>query len=167
MGIETRHRDGCGGRSAGHRRGRLYADLRQCHQGDVNIERVWAQIIAPNANIGGGTETIAYPEIALTLNASTQRYEGTLTGLTVSGIYKIVVLARDVNKEVSDPATAFITVASPPMPGDVNGDGNVTLADAILTMQLAAGMVPPAGAIQEGYGPLRQRCEQRWEDRPG
>ena len=123
-------------------------------KGDVNIERVWTQIIAPNANIGGGTETIAYPEIDLTLNTTTQRYEGTLTGLTISGIYKIVVQARDANKDVSDPALAYITVASPPLPGgDVNEDGYVTLADAVLAMQFAARITPPAGAIQQGYAP--------------
>ncbi len=120
-------------------------------KGDVNIERVWAQIIAPDANIGGGVETIAYPEIALTLNTETQRYEGTLTGLTVSGIYKIAVLARDVNKELSDPALAYITVASPPMPGDVDGDGNVTLADAILALRAASGLPLPAGSIRPDF----------------
>ncbi|MEI7670910.1 MAG: dockerin type I domain-containing protein, partial [Deltaproteobacteria bacterium] len=115
-------------------------------KGDVNIDRVWTQIIAPNANIGGGTETIAYPEIALTLNTVSQRYEGTLTGLTVSGIYKIVVLARDVNKDVSDPVLAYITVASPPPPeGDVNGDGDVTLADAILALKVLGKIAPPLG----------------------
>lgn len=31
-------------------------------KGDVNIERVWAQIIAPDANIGGGDEVILVDE---------------------------------------------------------------------------------------------------------
>jgi hypothetical protein len=37
--------------------------------------------------------------------------------------------------------------------GDVSGDGAVTLADAILAIQIPAGVTPPPGAIQESYNP--------------
>lgn len=38
--------------------------------------------------------------------------------------------------------------------GDINGDGAVTLADAILALRILAGMTPPAGTIQAGHNPL-------------
>ncbi|MEI7672674.1 MAG: C13 family peptidase, partial [Deltaproteobacteria bacterium] len=122
-------------------------------RGDVDVEKVWLQVIAPNAQIIGQEGTIAYPEVTLVKNTATGKYGATLSGLSLAGIYKIVVFAQDVDKEVSDPATAFVTVASPPLPGDVNGDGYVTLADAILAMQFATRITPPAGAIQPGYAP--------------
>jgi hypothetical protein len=50
-------------------------------------------------------------------------------------------------------ALGSLTLGHAALIGDVNGDGKVTLADAILTMQLATDMVPLAGAIQEGYTP--------------
>jgi hypothetical protein len=37
--------------------------------------------------------------------------------------------------------------------GDVNGDGAVTLADAIATLQILTGMTLPPGAIQAGHNP--------------
>ncbi len=48
----------------------------------------------------GGEGTISYPEVELTRNALTGKYDGTLTGLGVAGIYKLSILARGVNKEV-------------------------------------------------------------------
>ncbi|MEI7672735.1 MAG: C13 family peptidase, partial [Deltaproteobacteria bacterium] len=115
-------------------------------RGDVDVEKVWLQVIAPNAQIIGQEGTIAYPEVSLVKNAATGKYEATLRGLSIAGIYKIVVFAQDVDKEVSDPATAFITVASPPPPeGDVNGDGDVTLADAILALKVLGEIAPTVG----------------------
>ncbi|MCX7635042.1 MAG: C10 family peptidase, partial [Syntrophales bacterium] len=38
--------------------------------------------------------------------------------------------------------------------GDMDGDGNVTIADAVLAMQFAAGMTPASGAIRTGYTPV-------------
>jgi len=106
-------------------------------KGDVNIEKVWLQVMAPNAAITG-EGTISYPEVELTKNAATGIYEGTLTDLRIAGIYKLVILARDVNKEVSDPGLAYITVTGT-VPGDVNGDSSVTITDAIQTLQITSG----------------------------
>jgi hypothetical protein len=53
-------------------------------------------------------------------------------------------MASDVNYEVSDPKTAFIGASGAAAPGDVSGDGSVTLADAILALQAASGITPVA-----------------------
>ena len=109
-------------------------------KGDVDIERVWIQIIPPDADIAGGDQTITYTEIDLTLNTETGTYEESLTGLTQPGLYKIVALAEDVDHEVSDPGTAYISAAGTILPGDVNDDGAITLADAILSLKIACGL---------------------------
>jgi hypothetical protein len=62
-------------------------------------------------------------------------------------------MASDTNNEVSDPKTVFISTSGMGTPGDINGDGAITLTDAIVALQIAAGLTPPAGAIQAGYTP--------------
>ena len=109
-------------------------------KGDVDVERVWVQVIPPYADIGGGDQTIAYPEIDLTYNESTGNYESILTDLTRPGLYKIIALAEDVDHEVSDPGTAYISAVGTILQGDVNGDGDVDLADAILALKVAIGL---------------------------
>jgi hypothetical protein len=111
-------------------------------KGDVDIDKVWVQIIAPNANIGGGEDTITYPEVLLTRDEASGLYTGTLTDLRISGMYKLLVLASDASKEIADPVITYITVAKNAKPGDVNGDESVNVADAILAMQVLSGMRP-------------------------
>jgi len=118
-------------------------------KGDVNVEKVWLQIMAPNAAVTGGEGTISYPELELTRNASTGKYDGTLTGLGVAGIYKLSILARDVNKEVSDPSLAYLTVVGTTL-GDVNGDGSVTIADGIKALQITSGMSTSGQTVNTG-----------------
>ena len=121
-------------------------------KGDVNIEKVWVHVIAPNANIGGGEDTITYPEVVLTKNEATGLYEGVLNDLRISGIYKLVILASDANKEIADPVITYITVSKNAKPGDINGDESITIADAILAMQVLARMRPeglPAAALSD------------------
>ena len=119
-------------------------------KGDVDIDRVWVQVIPPNADITGGDQTIAYPELDLVLSAATGEYEGQLTDLTLAGLYKVIVLAEDVDHEVSDPGTAYISVAGTAFPGDVNGDRAVTLADAILGLKVAIGLDTAGDTISLG-----------------
>ncbi|MBW2037898.1 MAG: dockerin type I repeat-containing protein, partial [Deltaproteobacteria bacterium] len=116
-------------------------------QGDVPIARVWVQVIAPDADITGGDQTITYPEIDITYNATTGKYEGTITGLTLAGVYKIVVFAEDEEHQVSDPSIAYVSIAEAIKPGDVNGDGKITLADAILAIKVACRMGVSSGDI--------------------
>jgi len=119
-------------------------------KGDLDVARVWVQIIAPDANITGGDQTIAYPEMELAHNTSTGLYEGTLTDLKRSGLYKIVAFAEDIEHEVSDPATAYVSVALPVDPGDVNGDTAVDLDDAILALKILGGVDTGGASIQAG-----------------
>jgi hypothetical protein len=108
-------------------------------KGDMEIRRVWAQIIAPNANISGGDDIIVYPEVELSYNSSSGKYEGTLSGLSQSGLYKIVVMAEDSEHEVSEPGLAYISASGTADPGNVNGDTGVDLADAILSLKICTG----------------------------
>lgn len=49
-------------------------------------------------------------------------------------------MAQDVEHEVSDPGSAYISVAGSIKHGDVNRDDNVTLADAILALKVACNL---------------------------
>jgi len=119
-------------------------------QGDVAIDRVWVQVIPPNANITGGEDTIIYPQVELSLNTETGNYEGTLTDIGKVGIYKIVVLAKDVSHEVSSPKIAYITVKSVINPEDINGDRNIDLIDVVMALKVLCGVNIGDGIINLG-----------------
>ncbi|MFC1856590.1 DUF1566 domain-containing protein [Thermodesulfobacteriota bacterium] len=108
-------------------------------KGDVAVDRVWVQIISPGADILGGETIIAYPEVDLIYNEVTEQYEGNLTDLTASGLYRVIALVEDIEHEVSDPSTTYITTFGSPI-GDVNGSGTVDLADAILALKASCGV---------------------------
>jgi len=107
--------------------------------GDSPVERVWVQIISPDADIRGGNQTVSLPVEELELQAN-GRYEGTLTGLNRHGTYKVNVLAEDEAYEISDPLMLYLSVSGEALPGDVNGDDTIDLADAILSLKVACGM---------------------------
>ena len=51
-------------------------------------------------------------------------------------------------------ATAVsIKLQKPVFPGDMNGDGEINLLDAVLAFQFTAGLMPVPGSLQEGYAP--------------
>ncbi len=109
-------------------------------RGSTDIKEVRAQVISPNANITGGETTISYPGVNLIYNSYTSQYEGNLTGLGRPGIYKIVVQAEDEEHEVSDPEIVYISVAGNLQAGDVNGDGDVNISDAVLALKIICGI---------------------------
>ncbi len=119
-------------------------------RGDNDVDRVWAQIIAPSANIGGGDTTIDYPVVELTEGAITGTYTRTLTGLVENGIYKVVVLAEDTQHEIADPSIVYISVSGVGQPGDVNGDDSITLEDALLALKVIGGLDTSGETISIG-----------------
>jgi len=108
--------------------------------GAAGMERVWVLVIAPTANITEGNRTITYPEIDLELNVASGNYEGFVDGLTQVGIYKLVVHAKGLDYEVSNPIVHEITVWGEVLSGDLNGDGSVTLADAVIALKVVSGI---------------------------
>jgi hypothetical protein len=61
-----------------------------------------------------------------------------------NGSYMFFVRARDAANNVDpSPASQSFTVDFPYSYGDVNVDGNVDLVDAVLSLQVCAGMTPP------------------------
>ena len=103
--------------------------------GDVDILDVWAIIIAPNVNVLGSEQTIAYPEAALTYNNETNRYTGELTNLNIPGVYKVVIMAKNILHEVSAPYVEYVSNTSVVESGDVNGDNKVDIFDAIMVLR--------------------------------
>jgi len=104
------------------------------------IQRVWVQIITPDAQIESDNQTISFPTEELEINQTNNRYEGTLTDLATPRIYKVIVLAEDEGYEISNPVMRYISVAGSGNHGDVNSDSNVNLADAILVLQVLCGV---------------------------
>lgn len=108
----------------------------EVHMGQANLQRVWAQIIPPDSNITGGDSTVTWEESELTYNPATGKYEGNLSGLYLSGIYKIILMAEDAEFETAEPKIEYIGAEGSIQPGDVNNDGKVNLADVIVVLQL-------------------------------
>ncbi len=108
----------------------------EVHMGQANLQRVWAQIIPPDSDITGGDSTVTWEETELTYNPATGKYEGNLSGLYLSGIYKIILMAEDAEFETAEPKIEYIGAEGSIQPGDVNNDGKVNLADVIVVLQL-------------------------------
>ncbi len=104
--------------------------------GQADVKKVWAQIIPPDSDITGGDSTVIWKETELMYNPATGKYEGNLTGLYVSGIYKIILMAEDAEFETAEPKIEYIGAEGAVQPGDVNNDGKVNLADVIVVLQL-------------------------------
>ena len=115
--------------------------------GDTQTQKVWVQMIAPDANITGGNTTISYPETALFLNPASGMYEGTVKGLYKAGLWKIVVLAEETDHDISDPFVLYVSASGMPGPGDINSDGDLTLADAVSGLRILCGTEKPAADI--------------------
>jgi len=76
------------------------------------IDKVWATIAAPDfipdAQIDPSNPVLDLPEVELTWNASNERYEATLTGLTELGAYAVNIYAEDIWGGVSYPKQTYI-----------------------------------------------------------
>jgi len=76
------------------------------------IERVWGTVVAPDfqpeETVEPGIPIESLPEFDLLWNGTNSRYEGTYSGFTQLGAYKVVLYARDVWDSVSVPKQTYI-----------------------------------------------------------
>ncbi len=107
--------------------------------GDAAIQNVWAVIIPPDIDMTAD-EMIEFPEVSMVFNPDTGCYEGVFSELTSPGVYRVVVMAEDESRQMSDPSIAYVGIGAVVHPGDVNEDEKVTLADVILSLQIVSGL---------------------------
>ena len=73
---------------------------------------------------------------------------------TGEGVKTVFVRFCDSTGNWMSIATAVsIKLQKPVFPGDMNGDGEINLLDAVLAFQFTAGLMPVPGSLQEGYAP--------------
>ena len=108
-------------------------------RGDLETEKVWAQIIPPDTNLTENDDLITLQQSMLSYNQNSHAYEGKLRCLTQAGLYKIVLIASQVNNILSSPVIEYLTVEKETDPADINSDGKIDLTDLILGLRLTAG----------------------------
>lgn len=94
------------------------------------ISRVWAKVTPP-----AGRQPF---ELEMALNATAQRWERLYDGFSYFGTYGIAIHAMDNQGAVATIRETGLTVFFPIQPGDVNGDGQVDLGDAVTGLQAGA-----------------------------
>ncbi len=100
---------------------------------NAHMRRVWASVQPPGyiPDNSGSYQDVNLEKFDLWDNDGDLVYEGNYKNFTETGDYVLTFYARDQfgNVAVSDPLTVPIAAA-----GDVNGDGEITLADAITAL---------------------------------
>ena len=100
----------------------------------------------PDFDPGSPDDPITYlPEFELTDRGS-GRYEGTYNNLDIDGRFIITIYAKDVDELLSDPKQVGVMKNVAIVPGDINDDSTVDLADLVLALQVLSG-VDPQGLI--------------------
>ncbi|MGE0083822.1 MAG: DUF1566 domain-containing protein [Desulfococcaceae bacterium] len=114
---------------------------------DNGLSRVWARIIPPAENyVSSSAPVIVLPTVKL-LDQNDGTYQNTYEEFTQQGFYNIFVYANDLKDFQSLPVILTVnqTNGEKADPGDVNADGEITLADALLVLKLMSGKnVTPA-----------------------
>jgi len=109
------------------------------------IEKVWATVMFPNYYIPKSEQSFDTPVIDLPTidlhKSGDGRYEGIYTKFEINGIYRVTFFCEDSNdnvisKEIMLNVTGGRTIIS----GDLDGNGQIQLTDAILSMQTLSGM---------------------------
>ena len=103
---------------------------------DFAIDDVYATIIEPSYNVSGADDTLFEVNLT-TLYLEDPDADGNYTAsfaLTESGNYTVIVHATDGEGNIASPKQCTITSTAR---GDVNGDCELTSADAALALQLA------------------------------
>ncbi len=118
------------------------------------VVRVWAVILPPDYPLSPEQPVTDLPETSLSDSDGDGVYEGTYDGFTVSGTYKIAVYAEDSEKLYSPPAqtTVVQTAGSKLSKGDITGDGQITLRDAVTALRTLAGTGGLIGHDHPGSG---------------
>jgi len=112
------------------------------------IDRVWAVITPPNAQQTDGS-VIDLPSVDLIYNDVSERYEGICDSFSDSGSYGVTIYAQDAVGSISMPKQTRVTKASQ-VKGDVDGDGDVDLTDALIALKAVVGM-DTTGLVRSDY----------------
>ncbi|MEZ4529257.1 MAG: C13 family peptidase, partial [Desulfobacterales bacterium] len=106
---------------------------------NARMKRVWATIQPPGyiPEINGNYQNIELEFFNLSDNDEDLTYTGTYEKFTEKGQYILTFYAKDQFGNIAQSAPVRIDVNV--SPGDVNGDGDVTLADAVLSLKICAG----------------------------
>ena len=84
------------------------------------------------------------PTVELTDDNADGDYEGFYDGFTMSGTYRITIYAADTNDIYSLPKSTSVTqTVGSGIKGDVNGDTEIDLSDAVIALKLAVGLTAP------------------------
>jgi hypothetical protein len=130
------------------------------------IEAVWAVVVPPNYVPPPPSQDLEAPEVVLpTFNLTDPekdgRYEGSYIYFAYNGEYRVTFYARNAKGNVSVSPGTIVTVSGGQdvqvVPGDVNGDGFVTLSDAIIALRGLVGQGPAwvnKGADVNGDGKI-------------
>jgi len=114
------------------------------------IESVWAVVLPPDYVPPTTAQDLEAPEVGLPTfdlidTDKDGRYEEDYNNFVFNGNYRITFYARNANGNVSVSPATIVTVSGGQDvnlagPGDVNGDGNVDLSDAILILKVLCGV---------------------------
>ena len=120
------------------------------------IESVWALVqppdyIPPTDVADLNAPQVNLPTFTLTDPQGDKKFEGSYNSFTYNGNYLITFYAKNSSGSVTISTPTVVTVSGgqnlPAHWGDINGDGVVNLADAILAMQVLSGMTPEGQTI--------------------
>ncbi len=75
---------------------------------------------------------------------NSSKYQGTFDGFDKSGIYDVSISAMTMTDKESERVHITVRNTCLATEGDLDGDGYVTLADAIIVLRIIAGINPPA-----------------------
>ncbi|MEE4356361.1 MAG: chitobiase/beta-hexosaminidase C-terminal domain-containing protein [Desulfococcaceae bacterium] len=117
------------------------------------IIRVWAVIIPPGSHAPSpGDPVLELPEIELQGPDNAGNYHGSYGEFTLNGTYHVNIYAKDSKGTFSLPGLTRIiqTNGQGFAKGDINGDMNLNLADAILALKVTVG-ADSSGMIVPDY----------------
>ena len=73
------------------------------------LDRVWCVVVPPTHNPTNPAQAVIdIPEVELSYNSASGRYEGNYTGFSEPGSYKIIYYARDIWNSVSAPMQSYV-----------------------------------------------------------
>jgi hypothetical protein len=108
-------------------------------KGEKDISRVWANVIIPGTEITGIETSLTLPKCELSYYPTTGLYRGVLSDLTVAGKYQFMVIAEDIDHDMSEIFIKSIEMGDIRLPGDVNQDQWIDLKDVILMLKHVSG----------------------------
>jgi len=114
----------------------------------ASLESVWAIITVPD-QMAECSITDA-PVVEMSYNQVAQRYEGEFNGFVDYGNYAISVYARDVEGNISTPGYTEVVQECEVIRGDMDSNGLVDLADAIICLKILIATEEDALLFDEG-----------------